>query len=421
MAAEHQLMTDDLLRQIIGAGQVDLLVGVPRIDRAEEAPGLVRAVRACFRTHFPRQRAALLYAGADVSGDTTALVQRIWSEKDATIGASLRTTHLMTAAVPSLEHDAGAARLILAAADLLRADAVVMLDPAAAEVTPDRLALLSTPIRNGQVDLLAPVYARSVDDGLLVTQLLRPLTRALYGRDLREPLVPEFGCSARFASYCAQLDADLTRAQWSTHYWIAAEALAGPFTVQQAALGARRAPAGRPRIGLPALFQQVISSAFSSIAAHAEIWMGRTGVEIVPGAVATDAVRAEPGRNGQRSPDSFASDVRNLHEILQRILSLEVLESLHATAAADPGAGLPSRLWADIVGQFLLAHYHAVMLREHTVQALMPLYIARTGTFVAEHASSPPEAVAGALDALCADFERIKPKVIDRWAQPAVR
>jgi hypothetical protein len=304
---------------------------------------------------------------------------------------------------------------------LLQADAVVMLDPAAAEVTPSRLAMLTTPIRNGQVDLLAPVYARSVDEGLLVTQLLRPLTRALYGRDLREPLVPEFGCSARFASYCAQLDADLTRAQWSTHYWIAAEALAGPFTVQQAALGPRRTPAGRPRTGLPALFQQVVSSAFSSIAAHAEIWLARTGVEILPGAVATDAVQAEPGRGAPRSPDSFASDVRNLHEILQRILSPEVLEALHASAEADVGAGLPGGLWADVVGEFLLAHYHAVMLREHTVQALMPLYLARTGTFLAEHATSPPEAVVTALDGLCADFERIKPRVIDRWAQPAVR
>ena len=421
MAAEHQLMTDDLLRQIIGAGQVDLLVGVPRIDRAEEAPGLLRAVRACFRTHFPRQRAALLYAGADGTGDTTALVQRIWNEKDATIRASLRTTHLMTAAVPSLEHDAGAARLILAAADLLQADTVVMLDPDAAEVTPDRLALLTTPIRNGKVDLLAPVYARSVDEGLLVTQLLRPLTRALYGRDLREPLVPEFGCSARFASHCAQLDADLIRAQWSTHYWIAAEALAGPFTVQQAALGPRRTPPARPGAGLPSLFQQVVSSAFSSIAAHAEVWMGRTGVEAVPGARPTDAVRAEPGRGGQRPPESFATDVRNLHEILQRILSPEVLGALHASAGADAGAGLPGSLWADIVGEFLLAHFHAVMLREHTVQALMPLYIARTGTFLAEHTPSPPEAVVTALDALCADFERIKPRVIDRWAKPAVR
>jgi hypothetical protein len=419
MAAEHQLMTDDLLRQIIGAGQVDLLVGVPRIDRPAEAPGLVRAVRACFRTHFPRQRAALLYAGADGAGDTTALVQRIWNEKDATIGAGLRTTHLMTAAVPLPEHDAGTARLILAAADLLQANAVVMLDPDAAEVTPDRLALFTTPIRTGQVDLVAPVYARPVDEGLLVTQLLRPLTRTLYGRDLREPLVPEFGCSARFASYCAQLDADLIRAQWSTHYWIAAEALAGPFTVRQAALGPRRTPAGRPRTGLRSLFQQVVSSAFSSIAAHAEIWMGRTGVETVPGAMATDSVRAEPGRGGQRSLDSFATDVRNLHEILQRILSPEVLEALHASA--DAGAGLPGRLWADIVGEFLLAHHHAVMLREHTVQALMPLYIARTGTFLAEHTPSPPEAVVTALDALCADFERTKPRVIDRWAQPAVR
>jgi hypothetical protein len=71
--------------------------------------------------------------------------------------------------------------------------------------------------------------------------------------------------------------------------------------------------------------------------------------------------------------------------------------------------------------EFLLAHHHAVMLREHVIQALLPLYIARTGTFLIDHAASDPATLDAALESLCQDFERFKPRIIERWTKPAVR
>ena len=52
--AEHTLLKDDLLRQIIGVGRVDLLIGAPRIERADEAADLVRW---CARAFAPTSRA----------------------------------------------------------------------------------------------------------------------------------------------------------------------------------------------------------------------------------------------------------------------------------------------------------------------------------------------------------------------------
>ena len=412
--AEHNLMTDDLLRQLIGVGRVDLLIGVPRPEEPDTAAALIRAVHACFRAQFHRSRSALLYVDDQPSADGRALVQRLW-EQDASARGGLRTTHLVTATAPGPEHDGVAARLIVTAAELLQARAVVVLDPDAGDLTPERIAMLAAPLAD-QVDLVAPVHPRAADEGLLVTQLLRPLTRAIYGGDLREPLLPEFGASARLAAHCAQFEVDV--AQSRTHYWIAAEALAGTFTVRQAALGSRRTSAGA-RGGLPALFLQVVSSVFSSIETTSRRWLTRAG-QALPDVNVGGAATAHHGPDGAKVLQTFADDLSNLDEILRRILQPETHAALK-DAGAEPGPALPDRLWARVVAEFLLAYRHHVILRDHTVKALLPLYIGRTGTFLLNQGSGSPEAVEAAVEALCVEFEGMRSTIVERWAQPAER
>jgi hypothetical protein len=74
-----------------------------------------------------------------------------------------------------------------------------------------------------------------------------------------------------------------------------------------------------------------------------------------------------------------------------------------------------------VVAEFLSAYHHNLILREHIIQALLPLYMARTGTFLFEHGASPGEAVEAAVARLCLEFERIKPQLVERWSVPAVR
>lgn len=420
MVVEHNLMTDDLLRQIIAVGRVDLLVGAPPIDHPGDAADLVRAVRACFRTHFPRLRVALLHVDQSRPPGVPSLVHRFWEEEP--LRGGLRTTHLMTTTMSPGDDHSTSARVILAAADLLQATAVVVLAPEAGDPSPERIAKLAAPLRDGEVDFLAPVHPRAADTGLLVTQLLRPLTRALYGYDLREPLVPEFGASARLANYCSGLDFEIDRGRWQTHYWISAEALAQRFVIKQLPLGPRRTVASRTSAGLPAVFQRVLTSTFLSIEATSDAWRERPVMDAEPAAPAGEL---EPGieiSNGEAMLDTFEQDVHNLNEILNRILSPDTHRALKDAAAGhDARAGLPGPLWATIVGECLLAHHHNIILREHTVQALLPLYLARTGTFLREHAASPPGDLETALQELCEEFEKIKPRIIDRWTKPALR
>jgi hypothetical protein len=418
MAVEHSVMSDDLLRQIIGVGRVDLLVGVPQFDDGETAAAVIGAVRAAFRSRFPRQRAALLHAGNEDAA-LAAAIREAWDAAEPSVRGGLRTTHLITTRGATPEADGAGARVILAAAELLQASAVVVLDSESGDVTPDRVATLATPLTDTAVDLLAPLYTRPADQGLLVSQLLRPLTRALFARDLREPLLPEFGCSGRFVTHCMQTNTDITRAIWRSHYWIAAEVMTTTFGLRQQQLGPRPQPRRAASATGPTLLQDVIGSVFLVLDRHDRNWLARPAtIDEVP--APTDAMQLDTGA-ASRALASFATDLGNLDEILTRILPADVHAALRQASTADGGPRLPAGLWAEVAMEFLLAHHHVVMRREHIIQALLPLYIARTGTFLIEHGTNGPALLDAELELLCRHFEHFKPRIVERWAQPAER
>jgi hypothetical protein len=419
--ADDSLIPDDLLRQIIGVGQVDLLVGLPTHDLGAAVADVVAAVRGCFRSYFPRLRTALINVDRGSTDGTQEALLQAWGPGAAAGMSGLRTMHCMTAAATSWAGDDWAARCVLAAGDLLQAQIVVVLDADVAGLTPEWMAALAAPVRDGGVDLVAPVYRRHAAEGSLVTQLVRPLVGALYGRDLREPLLAEFGCSGRLAATCTTAGWGATPAQRATNFWIAGEALRGGFAIAQADLGWRRLRPDRDKPALSDVFRQVVGSAFGTIEAHAGHWAAAATPGAVP-LVGPPPAGSDPGPlpayDGAHLLDSFAHDVAAIDEILRRILSPDTLAAVSA-GSRDTPPRYPADVWAATVGQFLLAYHHGVMHRDHVAQALLPLYTARTGVFLLEHGDDTGEALEAACDEVRRAFDAIRTEVTERWLQPA--
>jgi len=419
--AQETLLSDDLLRQLVAVGQVDILVGLPTLNNASTVPNIVRAVHASFSTHFRRQRTVLINSDGGSDDDTPALVRDCCLDdaETVTVSHSLRTTHRISTPYHGMPGKANALRRIFAAADLLDAGALVVLDPEVAGLTPEWVAALARPLRDRKHDFVAPVYPRHPTDGLLVTQLLRPLIRAGYGRNIREPLAGEFGCSSRFAAHCVAQkvwDSDLT--QNSIDLWLTGTALAGPFKTCQTWLGPRALATGLQRPGLAAAFKQVVGSAFAALDTHAGYWLPRTGTEDVPlfGAPLGDPSDTLPA-DGAPLVQSFARDVKDLQEILRVILTPETLAAVVASAEHPDGPRYPDELWAATVYEFLVAYHRTVMRRDHITQALLPLYLARSGTFLMEHTAGVPDTVNEALESVCVQFEGSKKSAVERWNQ----
>jgi hypothetical protein len=420
---QDSLLSDELLHHLMAVGQVDVLVGIPTLDNAATVGGVVRAVHQAFARYFPRDRTVLINSdGGSVDGSPAIVRDGAVDDHDTvTVSHTLRTVHRISTPYHGVPGKGNALRQILAAADLTQARAVAVLDADVASVTPEWVAALIRPVREQQYDYVAPIYPRHPLDGPLVTQMVRPLIDAVYGWRIREPLAAEFGCSHAFVTHCLEQDVWAgPLARYGIDLWVTGAALTGGFRCCQAPLGTRRT-GGHARLGFQELFQQVVGAAFGCVEAHAETWRARTAVEPLPvvgspPAEADEAPAVDPGRLTQ----AFCTDIEELQPVLRSILSADTLDSLNALAHADcDQLRYPDDLWVRTVYEFLAAHHRGVMRREHITQALVPLYLGRTGSFLAQWAGRSPAEVDAALESLSLQFERSKPWIVEHWDQSA--
>lgn len=417
--SQASLLSDDLVRALMAVGQVDVLVGVPTLNHAATIQPIVQAVSDAFGRYFPRERTLLLNCDGGSTDNTPELVRGATDDASTvTVRHRLRTEHRITTPYHGLPGKGSALRQILTVADLTQAKAVAVLDADVTTLTPEWIAALIRPVRTQHFDYVAPIYARHPADGLLVTQLVRPLVRAAYGFRVSEPLAAEFGCSSRFLAHCLEQDVwESDWAQYGIDLWITSTALAGGFACCQAPLGPRHGVAP-DRPGFPEIFRQVVSATFRCLEQHHTFWSRRAGSEPLPVIGAPIGLMADaPAQDAANLLRSFCADLRNLEDVLRPILSPETLQGLVAVAAREDDPRLPDPLWVRTVYEFLIAHQRGVMRREHIAHALVPLYLGRVGSFLTEFGAAPAGDVDAALEALCLEFERFKPLLADEWVR----
>jgi hypothetical protein len=173
-------------------------------------------------------------------------------------------------------------------------------------------------------------------------------------------------------------------------------------------------------LGFQDVFQQVVGAAFGCLEEHAPFWLARSACEPLPviGSPAPESDEA-PVVDAARLTQAFCTDIEELQPVLESILAEETLASLNALSRQDcERLHYPDELWVTTVYEFLAAHHRGVMRREHITQALIPLYLGRTGSFVARYAGRAAAEVEAALESLDEQFERSKPGLVERWNQP---
>jgi hypothetical protein len=114
--------------------------------------------------------------------------------------------------------------------------------------------------------------------------------------------------------------------------------------------------------------------------------------------------------------DLFRSGVNELEPILAAILARETHAQVKAIALIDRGKfRFAAELWVKTLYEFAASYHHAVLNRDHLVQALVPLYRGRVYSFLLENANSSAETMETQSESLCQEFDRQKPYLLERW------
>jgi glycosyltransferase involved in cell wall biosynthesis len=400
--------------------ETDILVGIPSYNNARTIGHVVRAVMAGLAKYFQGAKAVIFNSDGGSSDGTQEEVKRVQIEDFKMILTSHPVYPISKIVTPyhGIPGKGSAFRTIFEAAQFVHAKACAVVDSDLRSITPEWMELLIRPIYEEGFDFVAPLYARHKFDGTITNSIVYPMTRALYGKRVRQPIGGDFGFSGKLANFY------LTKEVWETDVarfgidiWMTTLAIAEGYRVCQSYLGAKIHDAKDPGSDLGPMFTQVVSSVFGLMREYENLWEGVKESQPVPTFGFHYEVGLEPvSVNVERMIGNFRLGIRDLMEIWSKVLLPEITLSLESIARlSDEAFSFPQDLWVRIIYDFAIAYHQGIIHREHLLKSMIPLYLGRVASFVKENEKSSAEEVETKLESLCHVFEEKKPYLVEHW------
>ena len=445
------------IREEIGRlGRADIMVGIPSFKNAATIGYVVRAAHAGLVQYFPDLKPVLVNSDAGSPDGTQRVVVETEPPDYVESILLVRPTNRLdrvTITYPEIDGVGGkgaALRTIFEIAAALQVQALVVVDSDLRSIVPEWIELLAGPILKGGYDYVAPLYARYKYDGTITNTVTYPLTRALYGHRIRQPIGGDFGVSGDLVRHYLELD-DWTEdiSKFGIDIWMTTSALTGGFAVCQTRLGAKVHDPKDPGSDLGPMFRQVVGTILRLAAAHPESWLSIRGSHDVPAYGFERIIDPPPLEvNAIRLLSELHGGSLTLADTWRRMLTPDNAEAvlvlakeaghLADTAAARLGVGgegdtaarvstldmaealaafhFPDDLWARIVYDLVIAVRRGDVPVEQLVAALVPVYFGRVGSFVIENRHLTTADAEERVERQAREFELLKPYLVDRWA-----
>src|SRR6267378_2763166 len=332
MPDDHMTLDERLAGGIAKIGSADVVVGIPSFRNAATIGHVAATAAKGLREHFPGARVAIVNADGGSSDGTPERVVENASGVPVAVGRYIGPPG-----------KGSAFRAIFTAVGMLGARACAVVDSDLRSITPEWIGRLVTPVTRGDADYVTPLYARHKHDGTITNSVAYPLTRALYGLRVRQPIGGEFGFRADLArAYLEQPVWDTDVARFGIDIFMTTTAIARGVRVAQAFLGAKVHDPKDPAADLGPMFTQVVGTLFRLAHENESEWrqvVGSKDVKVVGDIepVEPEAVPADSARLRAKYEASAPA---------QKALWDEVL-SAPVPAAMGPDA------WARLVFDFL--------------------------------------------------------------------
>jgi glycosyltransferase involved in cell wall biosynthesis len=393
-----------------GITQADVIVGIPSCNEASSIS-------------FPTQQAdkGLVKYYSDM---TSAIINCDNNSPDNTRQAFMNTaTETPKIYLPTDDGVKGKGNNLLklfAKAVELSAKAILVVDADVTSITPLWIHNLSEPLFE-DYQFVAPLYVRHKYDGPFTSNLIYPLTRALYGRRVRQPIGGDVAFSGEVARMYLESEFwDEAVGDFGINIWMTTTAIRNKVPVIQSFMG-------RPRIHhvrdtpneMESMFKDVAGTLFELMCRFDTFWkavkwsrptavfgFGAGDVEVAPPVEVDTTLLWNKMSEGLQTYWDFYGEFlnnENRHK-LEEVTDLpqECFE-------------FPTALWAKIVYDFGTAYKNQVASRDQLLDSLLPLFYAKTLSFVLETKDMNTQQVEEFIEDQCLQFEKTKPYLLDRW------
>lgn len=391
----------------------DILVGIPCYNNEKTIAHVIQMVSHGLSRHYGGKRAVIFVADGGSTDDTREAAKEFqlkpWQEKIVSIyrGPAGKGTAL---------------RSVFEAASRLKVEVCAMVDSDLRSITPDWVKYLIDPVLEGGFQFVAPVYLRHKYDGTITNNIVYNLTRALYGKRIRQPIGGDFAISRELARFYAEQDVWLTDvARFGIDIWMTTTAVTHGFRICQSNLGVKIHDGKDPGQHLGPMFRQVLSALFSLMERYENHWRAVRGSEPVATFGFEGTIEPEPVQvNLELLVELFKTGYQQFSALWREIFDAESFREI--TSAACRSAAdfhLPTEAWVRILYE-IAATFHAWSVnRGKLLDMLTPLYFARVASFVRESWTLSSEEAEALVEEQALLFENQKEELIRLWDERA--
>jgi len=370
------VLEETVIDEVRRIGSAGILVGIPSFRNADTIAHVVKQAAAGMVEYFPELKPVLVNSDGGSTDRTrdVVLATEVPSQVDKIV-----TPYRGIAGKGSAFHT------IFEIAARLGVRVCIVVDSDLRSITPEWIRFLGWPVWRGEYDFVTPHYLRYKYDGTITNSLAYPLTRALYGQRIRQPIGGDFGFSGDLASVYANRDVwETDIARFGIDIWMTTLALNEDFRVCQACMGLKLHNNKDPGSDLGAMFHQVAGTTFDLMRQYERHWMEVK--RSTPAPVMGEECKDEPEVavvSFENLMDHFRRGYEEYRGVWEVILRRENLrETSRASAMSDEEFEFSSGLWVRVVYDFAIAFHFSELDRDTVLEALKPLYCARTAYFV---------------------------------------
>ncbi len=392
--------------------KAELVVSIPSYNEAESIGYPTKIASEGLVKYFPDKASVIINCDND-SPDNT---------KQAFLDTPTEIPKIYISTPPGVKGKGNNFRNLFQTVVDLKAKAVVVVDADLKSITSEWIKHLGEPLFNG-FSYVAPLYVRHKYDGTITNGIAYPLSRALYGRRVRQPIGGDFGFSGKLARvYLESKIWDEAVSNFGIDIWMTTLAFNQGVQICQSFMG-------RPKIHRPKdpgddlgpMFRQVVGTIFSIMSQFESFWtkvkyskptaiygFGLGEVEMPP-KVEVDA---------QKLFQKFHGGIDQYNEVFEKVLSNDVyLKLMEIKGMKERVFAFPTDLWARILYDLAVSYRDAVCELDLMMDSLIPLYFGRTFSFVKRTKRMSTRQAEEAIEEDCMTFEMTKPYLVKRWME----
>ncbi len=387
----------------------DILVGIPCFNNESTIAHVIQMVSHGLATHYKDMRSVIFVADGGSTDDTRETAKEFqlkpWQEKLVSIyrGPGGKGTAL---------------RSLFEAADRLDVKVCAMVDSDLRSITPDWVKYLLDPVFEKDYQFVAPVYVRHKYDGTITNNIVYNLTRALYGKRIRQPIGGDFAISGDLAKYYSEQDVwDTDVARFGIDIWMTTSAITQGFRICQSNLGAKIHDAKDPGQHLGPMFRQVLSALFSQMERYEAYWKRIEGSEPVETFGFEGSMEPEPVKvNLEGLIELFKAGHSQFAPFWKSIFSRDCLAEIEKTAQMDAADfHIRTETWVEMLYELAATFHLWDVNRMKLLDVMTPLYYARVASFVRESWDMNSLEAEKLVEDQAAKFEANKDYLIKVW------